>query len=64
MDRIDTTTPAGELVFNVFASIAQFERDLIRDRTKASLESARARGRKGGRKRKLDAKALREVCAL
>ena len=64
MDPIDTTTPAGGLVFNVFASIAQFERELIRERTKAGLELARARGRKGGRKRKLDAKALHEVRAL
>lgn len=64
MDLIDTTTPAGELVLNVLASIAQFERELIRERTKAGLESARARGRKGGRKRKLDAKASREVRAL
>jgi DNA invertase Pin-like site-specific DNA recombinase len=47
-DSINTTTPQGRLVLNLFASLAQFERDLIRERTKAGLESARARGRKGG----------------
>jgi len=48
--NIDTTTPAGKLVFGFFASLAEFERDLIIERTKAGLESARARGRTGGRK--------------
>lgn len=47
---IDTTTASGELIFNVFASLAQFERRLIAERTKAGLQSARARGRLGGRK--------------
>ena len=47
---IDTTTASGELIFNVFASLAQFERRLIQERTKAGLQSARARGRLGGRK--------------
>lgn len=47
---IDTTTPAGRLIFGIFASLAEFERDLIRERTMAGLASARARGRKGGRK--------------
>src|ERR1039457_3032743 len=47
---IDTTTASGELIFNVFASLAQFERRLIQERTRAGLESARARGRLGGRK--------------
>ena len=46
---IDTTTSAGKLVFGIFASLAEFERDLISERTKAGLASARARGRKGGR---------------
>ncbi len=64
MDPIDTTSAAGELIFNIFGSIAQFERELIRERTKAGLESARARGRKGGRKRKVDARVLREINAL
>lgn len=47
---IDTTTASGELVFNIFSSLAQFERRLIQERTKAGLSAARARGRKGGRK--------------
>ena len=47
---IDTTSASGELVFNVFASLAQFERRLIQERTKAGLAAARARGRLGGRK--------------
>ncbi|MDO1450865.1 recombinase family protein [Rhodocytophaga aerolata] len=56
-DPIDTTTAQGRLVFNIFASLAQFERDLIRERTMAGLASARARGRLGGRKKGLSAKA-------
>ena len=48
-DPIDTTTPQGRLAFNLFASLAEFERDLIRERTQAGLTAARARGRKGGR---------------
>jgi DNA invertase Pin-like site-specific DNA recombinase len=47
---IDTTTASGELVFNIFSSLAQFERRLIQERTKAGLSAARARGRVGGRK--------------
>jgi DNA invertase Pin-like site-specific DNA recombinase len=47
---IDTTTASGELIFNIFASLAQFERELIRERTHAGLKSARARGRLGGRR--------------
>jgi len=46
---IDTTTASGELVFNIFSSMAQFERRLIQERTQAGLVAARARGRKGGR---------------
>jgi DNA invertase Pin-like site-specific DNA recombinase len=56
-DPIDTTTAQGRLVFNIFASLAQFERDLIRERTMAGLASARTRGRLGGRKKGLSAKA-------
>lgn len=46
---IDTTSASGELIFNIFASIAQFERELARERTKAGLAAARARGKNGGR---------------
>ena len=48
--QIDTTTPSGRLVFGMFAALAEFERELIRERTQAGLKAARARGRKGGRK--------------
>ncbi len=48
-ESIDTTTPGGRLVFHIFGSLAEFERDLIQERTRAGLDAARARGRKGGR---------------
>jgi len=48
--QIDTTTPTGKLIFGIFASLAEFERELIRECTMAGLAAARARGRKGGRK--------------
>jgi len=48
--NIDTTTASGKLVFGIFAALAEFERELIRERTLAGLQAARARGRKGGRK--------------
>jgi len=48
---IDPTTASGELIFNIFSSLAQFERCLIQERTRAGLAVARARGRKGGRKK-------------
>lgn len=51
---LDTTTPHGKLLLTVFAGISQFERDLIAERTKEGLKSARARGRNGGRPRKSD----------
>ena len=49
-EGVDTTTPGGTLVFHIFGALAQFERDLIRERTNAGLKAAEARGRKGGRK--------------
>ena len=52
-EHMDTTTAEGRLIFNLFGSFAQFERDLIRERTNAGLAAARARGRRGGRKPKL-----------
>lgn len=48
-ENIDTNSSGGRLVFNIFASLAEFERDLIRERTNAGLAAARARGRTGGR---------------
>ena len=48
--EIDTTTSAGRMIFGIFATLAEFERDLIRERTMAGLAAARARGRKGGRR--------------
>ena len=53
-EAIDTTSAAGKLVFHVFGALAEFERDLIRERTMAGLASARARGRSGGRPRAMD----------
>jgi DNA invertase Pin-like site-specific DNA recombinase len=60
---IDTTTPAGKLVFGIFASLAEFERDLISERTRTGLASARARGRKGGRRPKMTPAKLRLAMA-
>jgi DNA invertase Pin-like site-specific DNA recombinase len=58
-ERIDTTTSGGKLVFHVFGALAEFERDLVRERTHAGLAAARARGRTGGRPKKLaDPKTL------
>ena len=55
-ESIDTTTSGGRLVFHIFGALAEFERNLIRERTQAGLQAARARGRKGGRPKALDAK--------
>lgn len=60
-DPIDTTTPQGKLVFNIFSSLAEFERELIQERTKAGLKSARARGRVGGRPKGLSDEAKRKA---
>lgn len=60
-EDIDTTTPAGRLVFHVFASIAQFERERISERTREGLEAARRRGRVGGRPPALSAAQADEV---
>lgn len=60
-EDIDTTTPAGRLVFHVFASIAQFERERISERTKEGLDAARKRGRVGGRPPALTAAQRDEV---
>lgn len=57
--HIDTTTPAGKMIFSIFAAFAEFERELIRERTIAGLKAARARGRKGGRKFQLSKAQVR-----
>lgn len=58
-EEINTTTPGGRLVFHVMAAISEFERDLIRERTAAGLKAARARGRTGGRPRKMTAEKIK-----
>lgn len=61
--QIDTTTPNGRMVFGLFAVLAEFERELITERTQAGLTAARARGRKGGRPRKMDKATLQMAMA-
>lgn len=60
---IDTTCPEGRLIFGIFAALAEFERDLIAERTRAGLVASRARGRKGGRPRKMTAAKIRMAMA-
>ena len=61
---IETVNAAGKLIFHVFTALAEFERNLIRERTKAGLDAARARGRKGGRRPVLTDGQIREIKAL
>ena len=61
--QIDTTTANGRLVFGIFAALAEFEAELIRERTRAGLTAARARGRQGGRPRKMTPAVLRMALA-
>lgn len=63
-ENIDTTTAVGELAFHMIGSIAQFERRLISERTKAGLDAARARGRKGGRRAKLTPADINKAKAM
>ena len=77
-EALDTTTATGRLVFHIFAALAEFERNLIRERTQAGLAAARARGRMGGRAKSLPPSqrqravalyhqkelTVREICAL
>jgi DNA invertase Pin-like site-specific DNA recombinase len=60
-DPIDTSTAQGRMVFGIFATLAEFERELIRERTQAGLKSARARGRKGGRPKGMSPSALEKA---
>jgi len=62
-DPVDTTTSQGRLIFNIFASLAEFERDIIHERTQAGLSSARARGRFGGRPSGLSKRGLSSAYA-
>jgi DNA invertase Pin-like site-specific DNA recombinase len=62
-DNMDTSTPSGKLIFHIFASLAEFERELISERTKAGLTAARARGRLGGRPKGLSDEAKRIALA-
>jgi DNA invertase Pin-like site-specific DNA recombinase len=57
-ESIDTTTSGGKLVFHIFGALAEFEREIIRERTNAGLQAARARGRNGGRPKKLTNKQI------
>jgi DNA invertase Pin-like site-specific DNA recombinase len=63
-EKIETVSASGKLVFHLFAALAEFERNLIRERTHAGLVAARARGRAGGRKLKLDSQQIKEIKAL
>jgi DNA invertase Pin-like site-specific DNA recombinase len=63
-EQIDTTTAGGRLIFHVFGAVAQFERDLVSERTKAGLAAARARGKRGGRPAKLKPKDVRMIRQL
>jgi DNA invertase Pin-like site-specific DNA recombinase len=63
-ESIDTTTPGGKLIFHVFGALAEFEREIIRERTRAGLTAARARGRKGGRPVKMTEKKIKMARAL
>ena len=62
--NIDTRTPGGKLFFHIFGALAEYERELIRERTKAGLTAARARGRKGGRKPALTEEQIEQARAL
>ena len=63
-EAIDTTTSTGKLIFHIFGALAEFERNLIRERTNAGLAAARARGRKGGRAKALTPNQRQRVVEL
>src|SRR3954447_941155 len=63
-EQIDTTTSGGKLIFHFFGALAEFERDLIKERTNAGLEAARARGRRGGRPKALSPQQVKQLKSL
>lgn len=63
-EKIDTSSPGGRLIFHVFSSIAEFERNLIRGRTLAGLESAKKQGRRGARPKAMDRASIVQAAAL
>ena len=63
-ESIDTTTSSGKLIFQIFGALAEFEHNLISERTKAGLAAARARGRKGGRKPKMSKSDVKKAAAM
>ena len=63
-EAIDTTNSGGRLVFHIFGALAEFEHSLIRERTIAGLQAARARGRKGGRKASMSNPDIRKAAAM
>ena len=63
-EQINTTTPSGKLTFHIFAALAEFERNLIVERTKAGLAAARARGKLGGRRKKINPQQRKLVASL
>lgn len=63
-EAIDTTTPGGKLFFHMFGALAEFERDIIRERTNAGLSAARARGRLGGRPKSMDERKIQMAVTL
>ena len=62
-ENIDTTTSGGKLIFHIFSALAEFERDIIQERTKAGLKAARARGKMGGRPPSLNDKQVEKMLA-
>jgi DNA invertase Pin-like site-specific DNA recombinase len=63
-ESIDTTTSGGKLIFHIFGALAEFERDIIKERTQAGLNAARARGRKGGRPKALTPRKAQQAQTL
>ena len=63
-EKIDTETPGGKLIFHIFSALAQFERELIVERTKVGLEAARKQGRIGGRPRAIDSNTLDQITRM